>query len=138
MDSRPILTKIVEATKIIAKGCQKQQQALSDQSILLQGTDGCYMHVDYDTTTAGIILHFVGNDNWDTITSDRYSGRETPSWGPQKDMKCHAKLLQQLNSFIYSPEKGQLSLLETMMFVSKVRPAQAQPATPEQNPPTAH
>lgn len=122
MDAGPVLSKVAEAAAYVQNGATKEAKALSDNSILLLGNNDSYCHVDYDSGTGGVILCFVGNTDWDTITKDRYSGREKPSWVPGDDIKCHAHLLAQFDSLLH-PKKDteQLSLLEAIMFQSNVR-----------------
>ena len=117
----PVLLKIAEAAAYIRDGAPNEPLALSDHSVLLQGADGCHAHVDYDSATGGIVCCFVGGKDWSAVTKQRCSGRECPSWAPSSDIQVHKLLLKQFDSFLKPEVKGQLTLLETGSYLSKVR-----------------
>jgi hypothetical protein len=117
----PILSKLQQAAAIISKGQAHSPAALSPTSVLLEGSHGSYVHIDYDSGAAGINLNFVLNGTSAMVDQmAKNSPRAVPTWAPNDDVKCHAKLLEAFNSFI-SPLGGkQPSLLETMLFLAKV------------------
>lgn len=123
MNAGPILCKIKEAAGFIARSQAAGQHALSERSVRLEGAEGCFLHVDYDQATAGIILAFVGNGRYELVERDTLAGRETPPWAPNNDVKCHARLLAYFASFVLPEQSDHPSLLETMLFLSKVRSA---------------
>jgi hypothetical protein len=120
MTRSPIICKLQEAAAIIGKGQEHAPAALSSTSVLLEGADGCFVHVDYDQGAAGIILNFVLQDKHELVEQANNCSRAVPSWAPNKDVKCHAKLLGYFDSIISPVGRGQPNLLEAMLFLSKV------------------
>jgi hypothetical protein len=117
----PILSKLQQAAAIISKGQAHSPAALAPTSVLLEGSNGSYVHVDYDPGAAGIILNFVLNGTNELVEQmAKHTSRDVPTWAPNKDVKCHAKLLEAFNSFVSPSGMTQPSLLETMLFLSKV------------------
>jgi hypothetical protein len=60
MSAGPVFTKVREAAELIAASQRKEQHALSPKSVLMEGLDGTFLHVDYREDIGGIVLAFVG------------------------------------------------------------------------------
>ena len=73
-------------------------------------------------------MHAASSDGWDEITKDRYSGRVTPEWSPNKDAKVHRMFLACVDSMI-KPRGEQPSLMDTIVYLTGVRASALQPGT---------
>lgn len=119
----PVLCKVAEGAKLCALSREARECALSDNSILLQGADGCFAHLDYDSVTGGILCAFTAGKHWRYLEEAQEKQKlkwVTPSWALSEKVKVHAKLNEMLNSFI-NPEGDQVSLMAAGVHLSEVR-----------------
>jgi hypothetical protein len=56
----PVYNKVKEAVEIVNLARKLEDHALSPHSVLMQGRDDTYLHVDHVPETGGITLAFVG------------------------------------------------------------------------------
>lgn len=65
-------------------------------------------------------MYAASSDGWDEVTKDRYSGRVTPEWSPNKDAKVHRMFLSCVDSMIKARGE-QPSLMDTIVYLTGVR-----------------
>jgi hypothetical protein len=56
----PVFNKVKEAVEVVNLARKLEDHALSPHSVLMQGRDDTYLHVDHVPETGGITLAFVG------------------------------------------------------------------------------